>query len=678
MTEKLEFDLSVKQNELSKALKDASTQAESLNKKLSFTTNIAPNIESVSDSFEKVAKQISKTKEETGFAIDFIEQFKTQALGVAAGQFVFQAVNDAINFVTSSIKESVQAFSEQEDAINRLGQSLNATQSFSQSAVDGVLSFASALEKTSKLSDDAIIGQVAFARSLGLTTDQAKELVKAAANLSATLGGTLEENVTKLGKVMSGDLPRGLSALIPELKSFTKEQLKAGAATELVNSKFSGAAANELNTYSGAVQALKNSFNNLQETTGEVIVKSSLFQSVITKLKSTIDETNTAIEAGKIFDDYAKGQGIASKTAEQLANDYVKLGTEIQNLTVQLDEQAKRSSFAKLIFDDDTSAVIKKQIDDLVNLRSEIDTRLQTGRLSIPKEKAEAPDLESQNVAEIEAAKKRSAELLAIDAQLRLARENFKTEEYNATIAGEAEKNAAEIARIFEFETQKREIDAQLKAQTAQATLEGDALALEIRKINKEKELALLDLANKKEISLLNNKVKEEKRIKDEVLRADVTRLSYLNQQTAASFGLAAALAKDGGAAQFFINKAGALAQVAIARATGIANALLLPPPAQPAAIANANIIAGLSAATIAATSIKGFAEGGIVGATSGPDNRVATIRDGEMILNANQQKNLMDMINSGSGGGDIVIQINEREIARAVRSQVQQGFRLA
>jgi hypothetical protein len=48
------------------------------------------------------------------------------------------------------------------------------------------------------------------------------------------------------------------------------------------------------------------------------------------------------------------------------------------------------------------------------------------------------------------------------------------------------------------------------------------------------------------------------------------------------------------------------------------------------------------------------------------------------MVLNADQQKSLFDMINSGANGGDVIVQVDGREIARAVRSQVQQGYRLA
>lgn len=49
------------------------------------------------------------------------------------------------------------------------------------------------------------------------------------------------------------------------------------------------------------------------------------------------------------------------------------------------------------------------------------------------------------------------------------------------------------------------------------------------------------------------------------------------------------------------------------------------------------------------------FASGGIVGATTGPDNTIATVRTGEMILNAAQQKHLWELANGKNGNGAIV-----------------------
>lgn len=49
------------------------------------------------------------------------------------------------------------------------------------------------------------------------------------------------------------------------------------------------------------------------------------------------------------------------------------------------------------------------------------------------------------------------------------------------------------------------------------------------------------------------------------------------------------------------------------------------------------------------------FASGGIVGATTGADNTIATVRTGEMILNAAQQKHLWELANGKNGNGAIV-----------------------
>lgn len=49
------------------------------------------------------------------------------------------------------------------------------------------------------------------------------------------------------------------------------------------------------------------------------------------------------------------------------------------------------------------------------------------------------------------------------------------------------------------------------------------------------------------------------------------------------------------------------------------------------------------------------FASGGIVGATTGPDNTIATVRTGEMILNAAQQKHLWELANGKNGNSAVV-----------------------
>jgi TP901 family phage tail tape measure protein len=263
-------------------------------------------------------------------------------------------------------------------------------------------------------------------------------------------------------------------------------------------------------------------------------------------------------------------------------------------------------------------------------------------------------------------------------AQLSLARSEFDAFETQrkfeaSLLAGEA--NQVEFAQLLQNEQAK--IDAKYAKEVELTQLIAD---------EKAKRDAQEAISVKKELDVTKFKNNELSKLK--IAEAEETKriLTIRNNYIQAAANIGAALFKDGSKEAFAIQKAAALAGVAIddakARSSAVAVSSTLLPPFNGIYLAKQNALitsaTALSLSGIAAAAIKGFANGGVVGATMGGDNRIATVRDGEMILNAEQQEKLFNMINAGGSGGDIVIQINEREIARAVRSQVQQGYRLA
>ena len=92
--------------------------------------------------------------------------------------------------------------------------------------------------------------------------------------------------------------------------------------------------------------------------------------------------------------------------------------------------------------------------------------------------------------------------------------------------------------------------------------------------------------------------------------------------------------------------------------AKGVASAMDTPFPANIGAISTtlAAILAAIAQAK--ALAAEGHAHGGVVGgysgATMGPDNTVINARKGEMVLNANQQRQLFDIANGGSMGSSL------------------------
>jgi TP901 family phage tail tape measure protein len=236
---------------------------------------------------------------------------------------------------------------------------------------------------------------------------------------------------------------------------------------------------------------------------------------------------------------------------------------------------------------------------------------------------------------------------------------------------GSAE-NQVEIDKLLALEQAK--IDAKYAAEDQKNKLIEDSIAREnaIKATGLKKDL---EYSNKK-TQITKAQTDAQNKLEQQSLQ---TRLSYVQ-----AFGnLASSIAKDGSKEQFLIQKASAVAASIVATQLAAAQALAVPPSPNLGLAATAKTLGAINTAAIVATAIKGFAGGGIVGsvdgATSGADNRLATVRDGEMVLNADQQKSLFDMINSGgNGGGDIVVQVDGREIARAVRTQLNNGFKFA
>jgi len=641
MAEKLEFDLKVGSNELTKAISDATTGSKKLGDTIS------------------------------------------TALGTFGGNLAlkgFELLGRAVGNTTDFILDSVDAAAEQESAFNKLAQSLRITGEFSQDAIQDFSDFATQLQRTSVFGDEVVISQIAIAKSLGATNDQAKQLVQAAANLSATFGGSLEENVFKLGKTLGGVVSKELKVIIPEIRSLSEEAIRSGAALKIVNDRFGGAASSELNTYAGGTTALKNAFSDLQEEIGSFVTGSTTVNTIIKGLTGTFQSLT-----GAVFGFRKEFQGISSesetnkKKISDLGNEYNRLKDAIDqarkpvfDLNAALStKQALQASGVKNIAEAEIrlSQILKER----VALRTQLNA-IESKAADTPK--ARGDDSTAQEIQKIKELEAQKTQLVT---QSELERQDALVQIRNIQIEDEFARQAAEIQRITEFETQKRELEFQLAEEKAALNADKDLGAAELAKIQKERELAFTQIGNKALIAEEQNNsnkkkalILQQQRFEQQTLQ---NRLGYIQ-----AFGnLASAVAKDGSKEQFLIQKAAAIGSSIVATQLAAAQALAIPPAPNLALSAVATKIGLINTAAIAATAIKGFAEGGIVGATRGGDDQIAKVRTGEMVLNADQQKSLFDMIKSGTmNQGNIVIEIDGREIMKVVRNQVRSGYSIA
>ena len=177
-------------------------------------------------------------------------------------------------------KKFIDAAIQQEAAVNKLNQSLRSMGEFTQDASIELQNFASALQSQSIIGDEVILDQLAFAQAMGASVDQSKEIVTAAADMSAALGIDMNSAVRNLSKTLGG-YGGELSEIFPKLKELSKEQLQAGEGVKLLAKQYEGFAKGEIDIFGGALSQAGNAIGDMFEKLGDIIVKSPVMIKVL-------------------------------------------------------------------------------------------------------------------------------------------------------------------------------------------------------------------------------------------------------------------------------------------------------------------------------------------------------------------------------------------------------------
>lgn len=226
---------------------------------------------------------------------------------LTSGVFNFRnALIGAVGIVGGGllVREFAQAASVQQDAVNSLNNSLRTAGSFSTEASEGFQRFASELQASSTFGDEVILQQAALARNFTQSNEEAQKLTRAAVELSAATGISLDSAVKNLGKTFSG-LAGELGESVPALRNLTTEQLKAGEALDLVSNRFGGSALSQIRTFSGSLTQLSNTFGDLFEEIGSIITNSPVIVSLFNALSQTFANISGSIK-GANFDSFFK------------------------------------------------------------------------------------------------------------------------------------------------------------------------------------------------------------------------------------------------------------------------------------------------------------------------------------------------------------------------------------
>lgn len=242
----------------------------------------------------------------------FTDKAKGSFTEFAAKIFI---VSTAIKGTVATIKSFTDAAGRQEDAINRLNTQLQLNGDFSKQVSLDLQEYARSIQEVTRFGDEAILEQLSFAMAMGATAEQAKEVVSAATDMATSLNVDLNTATRNVAKTLGGYAGE-LGEVIPELKNLTQEQLRAGDGVRLLASQFSGAAASDINTFSGKVDQLSNAWGDFREEIGKFITQGDGANNIVSALTTAIEFWTNKITQANI--EIEKQHGILGNLEDQL------------------------------------------------------------------------------------------------------------------------------------------------------------------------------------------------------------------------------------------------------------------------------------------------------------------------------------------------------------------------
>lgn len=243
-------------------------------------------------------KNLEKFTKESQRSANVVESSFKTLTAVAVGFVGIFATQKLFGFFEGAVEASAEA----EAALNSLNSALAISGNFSQEASKSFADFASQLQATTTLEDDAIIRTGALIESLtNLDSQGLQKATQAAADLSVAIGVDLDSASRLIAKGIEGNTAAFKRYGI-EVKKGANDTENFANVIDALNTRFGGAAANQIFTYAGAITQAKNAFGDILEEIGSIITTNPAVIAginAVTKafivIKKTIEDNKGAI-----------------------------------------------------------------------------------------------------------------------------------------------------------------------------------------------------------------------------------------------------------------------------------------------------------------------------------------------------------------------------------------------
>ena len=704
------------------------------------------------------------------------DSLKNLNAGAVASAGAVAGVAVAVKKTVDALNDCEAAYKVQRNAEIALQQAAKNNPYLNNESVYNLRNFASELQSMSNIGDEQSLKVMAQLAAMGRTEEQIQAIMKAAADMSAVTGNSIQNVAVQLNKTYSG-LAGELGEANSAIRGLSKEELEAGKAIDIIAQQYNGQAAamadntvqlanawgdfkenigrgwnkvtqpvkqffldvlNDINEATAKTNAIKDAERKDKAGTSTAADKKVLLEGAQEQLditKKTIDETmeilnNEELLAKKVQEAHGYvTKATYQKLLTELQGRYEEQTKTVQQLTEEYnnlseaEKKAADAAAAQASADERKAAAQKRNEDAAEYIKANIKAlqeqiKAMELKASVTGEEIDAGEMYNaymQSYIDLltksnglvtennQAAKERLATLQewaqkakdaateeerlaaaqkAGEAALQAAESlgyNSKFDEYKAReeelLQMKKDINAAEIEDAAKKQKAIENIDEELVKNRRNLwnniASEVNGYAQQVEQIiNDAAQMALETENNKMRAELANLEIKYRK--------GELGEEEYQKKVAEAK--------KKGAKIQYQIEMAQWASNILTATANtavGVTQALA---QGGVAGIITGALVGAAGAVQLAsimaAKPIKHFAAGGFVGgingASMGADNTTIAARSGELVMNANQQRALWDMLNgtgnaAGTGGVNLTINNNAANLVN-VQPQITRG----
>lgn len=217
---------------------------------------------------DEISKGLQKSAQE---AAKSSRSFTSLQASVIALNQAFSLAQKLYSAFSGTAHKAISAFAKQEQSVLRVANAMALNNNYTAAGVKSMEKFAAKLQDVTTIGDETTLELSSIALAMGKSVDQTQKLITASADLAAVTGKDVKTAFDALLKAQAGEGAM-LKRLIPGLQTFTEQQLKSGAALDIVAAKFKGFAEKSAKSVEGLQLQVKNAFGDMMEELGRFIV----------------------------------------------------------------------------------------------------------------------------------------------------------------------------------------------------------------------------------------------------------------------------------------------------------------------------------------------------------------------------------------------------------------------